>query len=231
MGSTNISKTIVMETIIKYFVNLFHDLDETDVDHRVKEKINKLNRNERSELRNELFERAKLIEQKDNGSSVLWLQKCFRIIDRYCYRFNKVYFSPGDEIKSSLANVLKEAKTSLDLCMFTITHYELAKQIIACKKRKVTVRILTDDEKVLDRGSEINRLRDAGIQVKIDNSKYHMHNKFGVIDKRVAFTGSFNWTYTATKHNQENLLVTSNYDIVRQYGEEFDRLWSEMFNL
>jgi len=57
-----------------------------------------------------------------------------------------------------------------------------------------------------------------------------MHNKFGIIDNRIAFTGSFNWTYTATKHNQENLLATSNFDIVNQYKDEFGRLWNEMFN-
>jgi phosphatidylserine/phosphatidylglycerophosphate/cardiolipin synthase-like enzyme len=44
----------------------------------------------------------------------------------------------------------------------------------------------------------------------------------------MAFTGSFNWTYTATKHNQENLLVTSYYDVVTQYLTEFERLWEEM---
>jgi phosphatidylserine/phosphatidylglycerophosphate/cardiolipin synthase-like enzyme len=56
-----------------------------------------------------------------------------------------------------------------------------------------------------------------------------MHHKFAVIDDRIVFTGSFNWTYTASKHNQENLLVTTNFDIVRQYQEQFNQLWEEMF--
>ena len=75
------------------------------------------------------------------------------------------------------------------------------------------------------------KLKETGIQIKTDHSHYHMHNKFGIIDQRVAITGSFNWTYTATKHNQENLLATSNFTIVKQYEEEFNRLWSEMFEL
>jgi phosphatidylserine/phosphatidylglycerophosphate/cardiolipin synthase-like enzyme len=45
----------------------------------------------------------------------------------------------------------------------------------------------------------------------------------------VAITGSFNWTYTATEHNQENLLATTNFTIVRQYQDEFNRLWDEMY--
>jgi phosphatidylserine/phosphatidylglycerophosphate/cardiolipin synthase-like enzyme len=56
-----------------------------------------------------------------------------------------------------------------------------------------------------------------------------MHHKFAIIDTRIVFTGSFNWTYTASKHNQENLLVTSNYEILNQYADEFERLWKEMY--
>jgi phosphatidylserine/phosphatidylglycerophosphate/cardiolipin synthase-like enzyme len=58
-----------------------------------------------------------------------------------------------------------------------------------------------------------------------------MHHKFGIIDSRIVFTGSFNWTYTATKHNQENLLITTNVDIVGQYSEQFEELWKEMYKL
>ncbi len=91
--------------------------------------------------------------------------------------------------------------------------------------------MITDDRKIFDRGSEIQNLRNKGIDIKIDHSEYHMHNKFGIIDDRIAFTGSFNWTYTAQKHNQENLLVTTNQSIVEQFKSEFDRLWQEMFKL
>ena len=82
-----------------------------------------------------------------------------------------------------------------------------------------------------DRGSQVSLLDMAGIPVRIDHSRYHMHHKFGIIDGRIAFSGSYNWTYTATKHNQENLLVTTNYDIVHQYLEEYENLWQEMFPL
>jgi phosphatidylserine/phosphatidylglycerophosphate/cardiolipin synthase-like enzyme len=58
-----------------------------------------------------------------------------------------------------------------------------------------------------------------------------MHNKFGIIDQKIAITGSFNWTLTATLHNQENLLATSNVDIVNQYQHEFNRLWQKMYEL
>lgn len=219
-----------MNSIIKYFSLNFENLAELKINFQVIQRINKMHRTDRIELRNQLFEKAVLLEEKKSGEQIVkWLQNCFQIIDKYSFRFNNVYFSPGREIKETIAKLLRNAQSSVDLCVFTITDHELASQIIACHRRGLQVRIITDDEKTKANGSEIFRLQQAGIRIKIDHSHYHMHNKFGIIDNRVAITGSFNWTYTATKHNQENLLATSKFEIVKQYEDEFERLWDEMF--
>jgi phosphatidylserine/phosphatidylglycerophosphate/cardiolipin synthase-like enzyme len=54
-----------------------------------------------------------------------------------------------------------------------------------------------------------------------------MHNKFVVVDDIFVMTGSFNWTVSAGKSNQENLLVADNQFYVKKYTEEFDRLWRD----
>jgi cardiolipin hydrolase len=221
-----------MHNIIKYFVQNFEYIHFLNVSTEIRQQITKLDRGGRGELLDQLFERAKSLEQSKSKEQLIgWLQACFRIIDNYSFRFNNVYFSPGTEIKATIVNILREAQSTLDLCVFTISDKELADQILACHRQKVKVRIITDDEKIRDEGSEIYLFEQNGIEIKIDHSHYRMHNKFGIIDNRIAITGSFNWTYTATKHNQENLLATSNYDIVKQYQNEFNRLWNEMFEL
>lgn len=220
-----------MDSIIKYLTTNFGNLADLEVDFNIIQSINKLQRADRINLRNQLFERAAILEETKGGEQLVrWLQNCFQIIDNYSFRFNNVFFSPGNEIKETIATLLKEAHSTVDLCVFTITDYELAKQIIDCQRRRIKVRIITDDEKTTAKGSEIYKLERVGIPIKTDHSHYHMHNKFGIIDNRIAITGSFNWTYTATKHNQENLLATSNFDIVNQYQNEFNRLWNEMFD-
>lgn len=221
-----------MDSLLKYFIVHFDTLHTERINPKIIQNINKLNRKGRGELRYRLFERAKMLKHsKSAEQNVTWLQQCFELIDKYSFRFNNVYFSPGKNIKESIEKILYEAHSTVDLCVFTITDYDLAQQILACHKRKIKVRIITDDEKTLDNGSEIFRLKQNGISIKSDHSHYHMHNKFGIIDRRIAITGSFNWTYTATKHNQENLLATSNFDIVEQYQDEFNRLWDKMFEL
>lgn len=220
-----------MESIIQYLMKNFGQLAENQINLRIIQEIKKLERTDRIALRNELFNRAILLEKNKNGEQIInWLQNCFQIIDKYSFRFNQVYFSPGNEIKNEISKLLHDATLSVDLCIFTITDDELARQIIACHKRGVKVRIITDDEKTTAKGSEIFKFEKAGIPIKTDHSHYHMHNKFGIIDKRIVITGSFNWTYTATKHNQENLLATSKFEIVKRYKNEFERLWKELFD-
>lgn len=221
-----------MKSLLNYFERNFNRIDSISPDEDRIEKINRLNRNERKQLRNQLFERAKQFETTKSSEQIIhWLQQCFFQIDKYSFSFNKVYFSPGHEIKNAIKKLLIQAHSSINLCVFTITDYELASLIISKYKQHIKIRIITDDEKTIAKGSEIFRLEDAGIAIKTDHSHYHMHNKFGIIDNRVAITGSFNWTYTATKHNQENMLATSNYKIVKQYQEEFNRLWTEMYSI
>jgi len=220
-----------MNSVIQYLSKNFGQLSENKIDFDIIRKINKMHRADRIILRNKLFERAAFLEEKKSSDQIVrWLQDCFQIIDKYSFRFNNVYFSPGKEIKQTIAKLLHDAQNSVSLCVYTITDHELASQIIACHRRRLKVQIITDDEKVEAKGSEIHKLKKAGIPIKIDDSHYHMHNKFGIIDQRIAITGSFNWTYTATKHNQENLLATTKFEIVKQYRDEFERLWKEMYD-
>jgi phosphatidylserine/phosphatidylglycerophosphate/cardiolipin synthase-like enzyme len=219
-----------MQEIFNYFVNQSDTLNKKHVPKSVLGTIKKLDRYKREKLKAQLIEKAKGLESLGQSKAIAWLETCIDIINENSFHFNRVFFSPGTEIKNEIKFLLDQAEESVKLCIFTITDNELAGKIKACKNRGVKVRIITDDEKTEDSGSEIQKLAQAGIPIKTDHSRYHMHNKFGIIDNRVAITGSFNWTYTATKHNQENLLATSKYEIVKQYNDEFERLWNELFD-
>ena len=219
-----------MDKIIQYFTAHFGQPFTNQTEPAVPDLISNLNRLQLIELRQRLFNEARKFETNGNSQkSLFWLQNCFELIDKHMFRLHQVYFSPGTEILESISDLLKEARQTLDICVFTITDERLAGDLIECLDRGIKIRLITDDEKIYDHGSAINDLKSGGIPIKIDHSQYHMHHKFGIIDSRIIFTGSFNWTYTASKHNQENLLVTSNYEIVKQYAEEFEILWKEMF--
>lgn len=221
-----------VKQLVDFFSSQYGQKFNGNIPAEIIEQLNQLNRAERGELKDLLFNEARKLElAHPEGGSIFWLQNSFKVVEKYSFRLHKVYFSPGFDIIDNLLSQIEQSRETLSLCVFTITDSRLADIIIDRQRHGVKVRIITDDQKMYDHGSEIDRLEQKGIAVKTDRSRYHMHNKFGIIDQRIAFTGSFNWTYTASKHNQENLLITTNYDIVNQYEAEFERLWKIMYDL
>ena len=137
-------------------------------------------------------------------------------------------FFPGEENENKVVNMVRTCKYSLDICIFTMTNDKLFEAVEECWNANIAVRIITDDECVKQKGSDVYKLATLGIPVKTDsNAKYHMHHKFVIVDKKVLITGSFNWTVQAVKSNNENVLMIQNEQLVKEYIREFDELWKE----
>ncbi len=139
----------------------------------------------------------------------------------------KTYFTPGKACEHAIDNALRKAAATLDICVFTITNDRLADRVEECHGRGIAVRIITDDDKVYDPGSDIGRLARCGIAIKQDSTEHHMHHKFAVIDRAITFTGSYNWTF-ATRNNHENLLKTTDPSTAAKFSDQFERLWNQM---
>jgi len=142
-------------------------------------------------------------------------------------RVAEVHVSPGDACLRRIVQLLLAAKSSVDICVFTITDDRLSGPILEAHRRGVKVRIASDDDKAFDAGSDIRRLADAGIEVRVDESEHHMHHKFAVFDGHVAVTGSYNWTRSAADYNRENIAVTDDPVLVAGYRRIFDQLWAD----
>eukprot|EP01135_Chromosphaera_perkinsii_P006859 Nk52_evm14s621 gene=Nk52_evmTU14s621 len=141
-----------------------------------------------------------------------------------CRRKNCDYVHHATSL-TRLLQWLAAVKQTLDICVFTITCNEIADAIIACHKRGVRVRIITDDETSEARGSDIESMKRNGIPVRDDNSPTHMHHKYCIIDQRILVNGSFNWTRQAVIGNRENVMITDNPVFVQAFGSEFEKMW------
>jgi phosphatidylserine/phosphatidylglycerophosphate/cardiolipin synthase-like enzyme len=141
---------------------------------------------------------------------------------------NKAFFSHHDNIRDFVIKILKSARENLKICMFTISDDPIAETVAGCHKQGIQVRIITDDGKIFDKGSDIYSLDRMGIRIKIDSFKSLMHHKFAIIDNKKLLTGSYNWTRTGADVNNENVLITTNKAIVKAYKNEFKRLWKIM---
>jgi phosphatidylserine/phosphatidylglycerophosphate/cardiolipin synthase-like enzyme len=140
----------------------------------------------------------------------------------------EAYFSPGDECPRAIARLADHARRTIDVCVFTITDDRLADTLIAAHRRGVALRIITDDAKAEDLGSDVDRFEQAGIPLRVDRSPFHMHHKFAIFDGSKLLTGSFNWTRGASRDNEENMIVADDPRLVAPFAATFARLWEEL---
>ncbi len=172
------------------------------------------------------------ISGRENHMVLEWLEEVVKALHQpaeSAMSMNaEVLFSPGEACLEALLRQMNAVQRTADICVFTITDNRLARAIEDAHRRGVGVRIITDDEKAEDKGSDAYRLAEAGIPVRYDHSPHHMHHKFAVFDGRTVVTGSYNWTRSAAAHNRENLLVSDDGRLVRPYHQMFERMWNEM---
>jgi mitochondrial cardiolipin hydrolase len=138
------------------------------------------------------------------------------------------YFSPGDTCRNVIIQQIRSAVNQLQICVFTISDDMITDAIVTSHKRGTRIKIITDNDKSLDEGSDIEQLANAGIAVKMDRTPNHMHHKFMLVDGKALITGSYNWTRSAARFNHENILLTTETGVVKSFMKEFDQLWQEM---
>lgn len=127
---------------------------------------------------------------------------------------------------SVLLETLQGTRKSLDVCVFTMSCKEIGDVLISAHSSGVTVRVVTDNEQSASTGSQIERLRRNGIQVRTDKSAYFMHHKFAVVDEEVVINGSLNWTLQGVCGNQENVVIMNAQEVVAPFSRHFERLWN-----
>lgn len=141
---------------------------------------------------------------------------------------SRAYFSPGDTCVNCICLLFRSAKSAADVCVFTITDDRIRDAMLDAHRRGIKIRVISDDEKSEDRGSDIEAFIAAGIEVITDRTEAHMHHKFAIFDGKLLLTGSYNWTRSAAMANQENIALTEDTKLIREFQREFDNLWKKL---
>ena len=184
-------------------------------------------------IRNRAFRKARERIDASPTDTLRWLERIDKIVDNTVGppvhggrpADSLVAFSPGEMGLELINRELRSAKQSLDICVFTITDNRISDSIIKAHDRGIAVRVITDNDKQFDDGSDIARMVRAGVPTRFDPDTDHMHHKFAIVDGQRLITGSYNWTRGATR-NHENVTVLSDDALIEAFSGEFDRLWS-----
>lgn len=188
-----------------------------------------LDQRKRDILRSKVFDIAKTgISGGEAYFTLEWLEDATRLLESPAEAQSSgssVYFSPGDEPLNAIITQIQGTRDLLEICVFTISDDRITNAILDRHRFNTPIRIITDNDKLNDAGSDIRALAESGVEVRVDNTPNHMHHKFAVFDSETVLTGSYNWTRSAATRNEENVLVTQEKGIITQYQREFKALW------
>lgn len=145
-------------------------------------------------------------------------------------------FSPQGKCSTHIAREIDQAKKEILVAVYAFTSEELAEALAQAKKRGVAVQVVVDqDFDSRNDKSKVKYLEQQKVPVRrhsgqrtstADRESGLMHQKFAVIDRKILLTGSYNWTHSADKLNDENLLMFRDAGpLAEEYRKVFMLLW------
>jgi mitochondrial cardiolipin hydrolase len=147
----------------------------------------------------------------------------------------RAFFSPDDELKFLLIDLIDTEKKSLSVAIYTITDKEILRAFVRAHRRGINIEFVVDPAFERDRYSKVAHLANEGIKIWVYQSSSEerasslMHNKFVIFGDNVehhglVWTGSFNFTVRAHERNQENVVILDDKHIVDRFKTHFELL-------
>lgn len=137
----------------------------------------------------------------------------------------EIYFSPEDHISSRLIDLVENAGASVHFLTSSFTLDDLATAMLEKSYQGVEVKGVFDESSVSgNEGTEYDRLRRAGLDIRLDGIQGLMHEKLMIIDDSIVAIGSYNYTASAENRNDENIMIIYDDDLARLFEAEFQRI-------
>lgn len=121
---------------------------------------------------------------------------------------------------TALCDLFSACKESVKISIYSLTEPNLINAIIETHKRGIEIIIIVDSNqaKGTTMKKAIERLKKEGINViTASKQRYCMHHKVAIFDNYIVATGSFNWSTSASKRNNENLILIEGIELAKMY--------------
>lgn len=148
-----------------------------------------------------------------------------------------VYFTPRDNIKGHLIELIKAERTSISCAMYLLTDKVVAQALVDAYLRGVQVTLVLDQISMSQRLGKGVFLQQNGVTVfpyyGTGSNPFMapiMHHKFFIFGyndlykKSVVWTGSFNCSVAASTVHDENVIVCDEKGVIVQYQTCFKEL-------
>lgn len=146
-----------------------------------------------------------------------------------------IYFSPTQNFETVDIALIRQAKTSIDIAMYSFTDTSIARALSDAALRGVHIRIYRD---LLQYEGETKRKSPAaailfaskGIEVRVKESTVLMHEKAMLIDGKTLRDGSGNWSPSALRQDNE-ITVTNDAAQCQAFAQDFEVMWNRPTNV
>lgn len=136
-------------------------------------------------------------------------------------------FSPKQGATALVVKTINKAKATICVAAYSFTSKPIANALVSAQQHGVNVRVVLDKSQRRGRGSLLRFLKEHQVPTRINDRYAIMHDKFMLIDNKTLELGSFNYTKSAEEKNAENVLVLHNKKVIRDYSQQWLKLWNE----
>jgi phosphatidylserine/phosphatidylglycerophosphate/cardiolipin synthase-like enzyme len=136
------------------------------------------------------------------------------------------------DFEKRLVADIDAATSSVDAATFEYNLDSLRDALIRAKKRGIKVRLALDEEHLEEKeemAAWAHEVEGAKIPISWEQSTNFLHSKFVIIDDKIAWTGSWNFTNNDTYRNNNNILRLSDSALVENYRAEFAQMFAGRF--
>ena len=135
-----------------------------------------------------------------------------------------------DDTPQGIVDAIAGAAQSIRVKMFVFSDPTLLAAVIAAKRRGLAVRVMLNPARRSGEEDNLDTRRtliDAGVSVADSSPAFGLtHEKSMVVDDRVAFINSLNWTEKNLTETRDYAIVTDHPHEVREIAACFDADWT-----
>jgi phosphatidylserine/phosphatidylglycerophosphate/cardiolipin synthase-like enzyme len=134
------------------------------------------------------------------------------------------YFSPQDRAATHVVRWIGSARQRVHFMAFSFTHNGIGDAMLERAQAGVKVEGVFETAGSDSQFSEYRRMKQAGLDVLLDGNPGALHHKVILVDDRVSIFGSFNFSTSADRQNDENLLIVEDPGLAAAFEAEYQRI-------
>lgn len=167
------------------------------------------------------------VSRAEHGPLLITLQEqdiTFCLLPHDGFPPKRIEKAINDNSKKELVEKIREAKNSIRIAMMVWTNNDLCDEVIQAKRRGVKVQIVAPDL-----GGNILKLKNAGIEVRVNPRLGFMHNKLMWVDDILLVNGSANWSQSSFTRSDESFVIIE--PMTESQQQQFRSYWTYLFGL